>query len=185
MPRSRDRRGSYREASPPGEQRCPRCRDETFLRPDEIGETPVARCSRCDGVWVSRETFRRVREDIERQSEIATLLGPGEPFTEASVVYLRCPKCDGPMARTNFGRRSGVIVDSCPSHGLWFDCGELAAALEFTIRTAAEPALPERAPVATARASRPDRPVPHDAPDDSLRLLPSALEVIAELLHWW
>jgi Zn-finger nucleic acid-binding protein len=29
------------------------------------------------------------------------------------------------MHRRNYGRRSGVIIDSCAKHGLWFDASEL------------------------------------------------------------
>jgi Zn-finger nucleic acid-binding protein len=35
------------------------------------------------------------------------------------------------MNRTNFGTHSGVIVDVCMRHGIWFDAGELPKVLEF------------------------------------------------------
>jgi Zn-finger nucleic acid-binding protein len=35
------------------------------------------------------------------------------------------------MTRANFGRRSGIVVDTCRDHGTWFDRGELDAVLEF------------------------------------------------------
>jgi Zn-finger nucleic acid-binding protein len=35
------------------------------------------------------------------------------------------------MLRHNFGASSGVIVDVCGQHGVWFDNGELAQALSF------------------------------------------------------
>jgi Zn-finger nucleic acid-binding protein len=35
------------------------------------------------------------------------------------------------MGRKNFGRISGVVLDSCPEHGIWFDDGELRQVLEF------------------------------------------------------
>jgi Zn-finger nucleic acid-binding protein len=35
------------------------------------------------------------------------------------------------MTRMNFGRRSGIIIDACRAHGVWFDRGELDAILEF------------------------------------------------------
>lgn len=47
------------------------------------------------------------------------------------VVYLRCPECDTLMTRRNFGLRSGIIVDICPGHGVWFDHGELEAVMRF------------------------------------------------------
>jgi len=33
------------------------------------------------------------------------------------------------MHRKNYGQRSGVIVDSCADHGLWFDAEELTRIL--------------------------------------------------------
>lgn len=35
------------------------------------------------------------------------------------------------MTRMNFGRRSGIIVDTCREHGTWFDGGEREAVMEF------------------------------------------------------
>lgn len=35
------------------------------------------------------------------------------------------------MNRQNFGGASGVIVDLCGKHGIWFDVGELPRVLEF------------------------------------------------------
>ena len=35
------------------------------------------------------------------------------------------------MHRRNYGRKSGVIVDTCRNHGVWFDQGELARILRW------------------------------------------------------
>jgi hypothetical protein len=35
------------------------------------------------------------------------------------------------MNRSNYGRISGVILDSCKDHGLWFDQDELRRVLAF------------------------------------------------------
>jgi Zn-finger nucleic acid-binding protein len=35
------------------------------------------------------------------------------------------------MNRQVFARISGVIVDVCKDHGVWFDTGELEAVIEF------------------------------------------------------
>jgi Zn-finger nucleic acid-binding protein len=36
------------------------------------------------------------------------------------------------MNRSLFGKRSGVIIDRCRSHGTWLDPGELRQLLEWT-----------------------------------------------------
>ena len=38
------------------------------------------------------------------------------------------------MLRLNYGRRSGVIVDRCKKHGVWFDADELRRVADFVAR---------------------------------------------------
>ncbi|HEX4341027.1 MAG TPA: zf-TFIIB domain-containing protein [Polyangiaceae bacterium] len=45
------------------------------------------------------------------------------PFSDP-VRYLKCPACGEAMQRKNFRESSGIIVDVCPYHGVWFDRGE-------------------------------------------------------------
>jgi len=52
-------------------------------------------------------------------------------------LYRPCPVCGKLMHRLNFGRRSGIILDSCQPHGLWFDANELDAVVRW-IRTGGE-----------------------------------------------
>ncbi|HHH31213.1 MAG TPA: hypothetical protein ENK57_23090 [Polyangiaceae bacterium] len=47
------------------------------------------------------------------------------------MSYRKCPTCDKIMNRKNFGRSSGVIIDICAEHGVWFDPDELTAVLDF------------------------------------------------------
>lgn len=35
------------------------------------------------------------------------------------------------MNRVNFGRVSGIVIDLCKGHGVWFDPGELQSILGF------------------------------------------------------
>jgi Zn-finger nucleic acid-binding protein len=70
------------------------------------------------------------------------------------VRYLRCPACDEPMNRSLFGKRSGVIVDVCTLHGIWFDAMELERAAVF-VREPANAKL-----VGSAPAPAPAHPDP-------------------------
>ncbi len=58
-----------------------------------------------------------------------------KPFREGrrlrEVVYRRCPTCLAHMARRNWGKASGVVIDQCPRHGSWFDHGELEQILTW------------------------------------------------------
>ena len=78
---------------------------------------------------------------------------------EVQVRYLRCPSCDKSMNRRAFGRISGVIVDVCKDHGVWFDSGELAEVLAFIERGGLERAREREAEElkAAAREARTER----------------------------
>jgi Zn-finger nucleic acid-binding protein len=114
---------------------CPRCSQSVRLVGVPVGLHHGEACPQCEGLWLSQKTFERVVTEfsspgnqrlkqggIERPSPIAAQ--PLKPF-EAVVKYLPCPDCKVRMARRNYLRVSGVILDICPDHGIWFDREEL------------------------------------------------------------
>lgn len=110
---------------------CPRCRHELDqLQIDNIG---LRACSKCDGLWVSVTTFETICADQERQSAVLSYLDHrtqrGVPLTK--INYVPCPDCGQLMNRNNFAKASGVIVDICKQHGVWFDADELPSIIEF------------------------------------------------------
>lgn len=120
--------------------RCPRCKSGRARDGDSSGPLmdPVAlndvhldECAACAGVWLDHPTFTRVCTSAAAQSDALALLGAPRGETERRVRYLRCPLCDHQMGRRNYARRSGVIVDFCNAHGLWFDHDELRRVVEF------------------------------------------------------
>jgi Zn-finger nucleic acid-binding protein len=137
---------------------CPRC--PRALEADS--ELEGLRCSECAGVFLPHgalttliETERPDGSAPEHVRHAARV--PREP----SVHYARCPECQEPMARMNFGRRSGIVVDACRSHGTWFDGGELDAALGFVraggIGAEDEDAAPRRQGGGPSEAERLER----------------------------
>ncbi|MCB1036418.1 MAG: zf-TFIIB domain-containing protein, partial [Acidobacteria bacterium] len=50
------------------------------------------------------------------------------------IQYRPCPVCGKLMNRQNYGRRSGIIVDRCGEHGIWFDHEELDRILAWIRR---------------------------------------------------
>jgi Zn-finger nucleic acid-binding protein len=102
-----------------------------------IAEALLDQCNECGGLWVDQAAFERITADSERQESTLTALGTLTAAREAipadsmKVVYLRCPDCDAIMMRKNFAHRSGVIVDVCSAHGIWFDREELARVIRF------------------------------------------------------
>jgi len=109
---------------------CPRCRTDhldTFTSDDGC----IYDCPRCGGQFLPHAVLRTM---IQRYRDcVASLpqrLQPANPLTE-KVVYVPCPQCKELMLRRNFGRVSGVVVDVCSAHGIWFDLGEVPRILSF------------------------------------------------------
>jgi Zn-finger nucleic acid-binding protein len=113
---------------------CPRCRTpehQPMMEPAELGGIHLDECPACGGVWLDQGTFERIMNSAEAQSHALSMLGVRRGATERKVHYLRCPLCNELMSRRNYAGRSGVIVDFCMEHGLWFDGGELRSVVEF------------------------------------------------------
>jgi Zn-finger nucleic acid-binding protein len=111
---------------------CPRC--QVPMHAKEIGDFSVAGCSQCQGLFVPNETFEMMQEQSDRV--IFSVNGiPREPLNaDDRVRYVRCPVCRNLMNRTNFAHVSGVIIDTCRPHGIWFDADELEKIMDFIAR---------------------------------------------------
>jgi Zn-finger nucleic acid-binding protein len=109
---------------------CPRCKIR--LKLIRIEETVLCECERCEGIWVDVETFEEVCANQEKQ---AAVLRSIEQITHQlhppKIQYVPCPTCKNLMNRNNFARSSGVIIDICKQHGIWFDAEELPRIIEF------------------------------------------------------
>ncbi len=101
-------------------------------------------CGVCGGLWIGAEAFQRLAERA-RAGEVEAL-SPGGPQTVVPAVsepkgkrkkaplYRGCPICSGLMNRQNYGRSSGIILDVCARHGVWFDADELERLLAWIKR---------------------------------------------------
>ena len=129
--------GAQKRATDLEKLSCPRCktpRRKPFMDPFELHGTHLDECASCGGVWIDHAAFERICDDAEAQADALNMLGPSKGTTERGVRYVKCPLCDKHMTRRNYARQSGVIIDVCPAHGLWFDHDELRRIVEF-IRT--------------------------------------------------
>ena len=112
---------------------CPRCKNvelEALL----VEGVALDHCKKCGGIWLDHTVFARLQQ-IEANSaplmlRIADLPKP-QRTTNANKAYIPCPECKNLMTPRNFAGCSGVIIDECRSHGVWFDPGELAAIMQF------------------------------------------------------
>ena len=126
-----------------GSGRCPDCRLDLVAH--AFGAVGYAECPRCSGLFLRREAFEAVTKDADTRARVRLAEPPAPPAgggaspvpgTGASgafpaVRYRPCPACRTLMNRSNYGGGSGVVLDACRDHGVWFDRGELAAIVEF------------------------------------------------------
>ncbi len=108
---------------------CPRC--EIAMRAKQIGDFSVIECTGCGGVFIPHETFEMMQDNSGRVIFATQGIQRPQLQPEQSVRYVRCPVCLKMMNRQNFARISGVIVDVCRGHGIWFDFGEVEKIMDF------------------------------------------------------
>lgn len=117
---------------------CPACGDDKSLSSRQLGVSSLAvlECRSCAGLWLDWQTFRMLEERARAGAETGappSAIGT-QPVTlppSGARLYRPCPYCQQLMHRRNYGRSSGVLIDTCGSHGVWFDHEELARILRW------------------------------------------------------
>jgi Zn-finger nucleic acid-binding protein len=125
---------------------CPRCGSSVELAPHWVADTVLDECPGCGGNWLQTEAFEKLLKDRDDQAKLEKLavqhlvLDPVAPPSSSAPSarrptreYIPCPDCGQLMNRKNFAEISGVIIDVCKSHGVWFDSGELGRILKFVM----------------------------------------------------
>ncbi len=161
---------------------CPHC-----LIPLEIfdlGQIKLRDCPKCCGIWVDTKTFQQICADREDQ---AAILGSPIPVPRDDIsakrAYIPCPQCRQLMSRSQFSRRSGIIIDLCRAHGVWFDRDELRHIIEF-IRSGGLDRAREMDKEDLDRARRDlDAQLRASARDEDLRSIASTGGLLTALLH--
>jgi Zn-finger nucleic acid-binding protein len=121
---------------------CPACRESHQLGNRRLGEFNALECDRCAGLWLGNDTFQQLsqRADSEAIALDRLFESPGarRPRPETTDQkksikwrYRKCPDCGQIMHRRNYAGASGVIVDFCKDHGVWFDADELPRVLAW------------------------------------------------------
>jgi Zn-finger nucleic acid-binding protein len=120
---------------------CPACGPAQRLRSRQFAGEPVAvsECVMCAGLWLDRRVFEvlLVRARHAQLGGAALAIAGERPAAEARPgaaaaggrLYRPCAVCGALMNRQNYGRKSGVILDVCGTHGIWFDLDELPRVL--------------------------------------------------------
>ena len=107
---------------------CPVCSEVMTVFEDETAG--LWDCGRCSGQFVAHPLLQSLLTG-RRQWRRSQVPKPTPLSLEQTVRYRRCPVCSEWMHRRNFGGTSGVVVDVCAAHGVWFDTWELQQVLNF------------------------------------------------------
>ncbi len=111
---------------------CPRC--ECLLKVIDIAGFSVSNCPECEGLFIPPETFEMMQDSSKRVIESVIRQGKRQYELDYKVIYLPCPICGKFMTRRNFAATSGIIIDVCSEHGVWFDKGEMEKIMDFVAK---------------------------------------------------
>jgi Zn-finger nucleic acid-binding protein len=113
--------------------KCPGCAGD--MHPVRLGATSMHQCDQCASAWLAPNDFASLCSNREERGTVMTSLGAGGVAARApdqgKVRYVHCAVCDKVMNRVNFGKMSGIIIDVCKNHGVWFERDELRGVLQF------------------------------------------------------
>ena len=112
---------------------CPACTSAKLsIRILDEQQNSYEECRGCGGIWMGHRLFADLQNSVK--DKILPTLAPQTArldILNAPIAYRKCPNCKLLMGRKNFGNVSGVVIDVCRDHGLWFDFGELTQILEW------------------------------------------------------
>jgi Zn-finger nucleic acid-binding protein len=114
--------------SVPSDLSCPECRRPFAGFTGGAGR--LSECTVCAGQFVEHALLKELLERREVLRGVVENPRRENPLGQA-VRYLPCPACGSVMNRKNFGESSGIVVDVCTAHGVWFEAGELPRVLAF------------------------------------------------------
>ena len=128
------------------ELRCPRCTGR--LERVDLGSVHVEQCARCLGCFIRTEDFGELldQEESGKHVQIAFVPPDGRALPRQTLLALvRCPHCPREMDRARFDQRAELVIDICPSHGIWLDAGELPMVLDYARERASGHVTPSAA----------------------------------------
>lgn len=184
------------EALKPAPGTCPDCRSALVAR--QAGAVGFSECPRCGGLFLTREAFDAVTKDAGARASVKSV-EPEAASRDANLAakfhYRKCPACSALMGRSNYAGGSGIMVDVCRTHGVWFDRGELTAIVDFIegggsehlrirdlLRKQEEAALERRRRAAAGAGGVPNLA---GVPDENSGVLSKVVYVLDDVIHWF
>lgn len=132
---------------------CSACEQTSHLRSRKMGPSGVVafECGTCAGMWMGQESFHLLTQHSRSKAAEPIIgtprpehrspghaTGPQAAKTARHWKYRPCAECRALMLRYNYAK-SGIVVDVCREHGVWFDASELPRILRWLRAGGARP----------------------------------------------
>jgi len=106
---------------------CPACKEVLVVL--ELSGVEIDRCTSCGGIWLDSGELEQILALAEVPAgRIAEALRAG---SQGSRSRRQCVRCRRRMRQVAIEGCTGLVADRCPAgHGIWFDAGELSAAVK-------------------------------------------------------
>jgi len=105
---------------------CPECNEPLIAL--ELEGVEIDHCVSCQGTWLDAGELEQIAEQAGAPSD--ELGRAADVSGEGRRSRRRCPRCPTRMREISVGEDPPVLIDRCPyGHGLWFDRGEMFAAI--------------------------------------------------------
>ena len=180
------------QAALPGDKCCPVCTEKHALTHRQLRTGALLECTHCGGVWLDRQAFAMLASEARDHARQSGAMNPRHPVQaippQAGPAYRRCVECDTVMQRKNYGRKSGVIVDVCPKHGIWFDLHELEGVLSWLRSGGVEVPDPKPTPTTPTKLSHFASPPATDKSSLGLENIDGiavTAEIVGDLIGWF
>jgi Zn-finger nucleic acid-binding protein len=95
------------------------------------GTFHIERCEQCFGIFFDSGELEQFLNTVSVSQSTTTdyhrinALANENFHRDFPVAYIKCPVCQQLMNRVNYGRKSGVVINKCTTHGIWLDSGVL------------------------------------------------------------
>lgn len=120
---------------------CPNC--QRALTSGALWPQGVLACGACGGLWLDPLNTDMLYLGLTTELlEVARSMENAPEPSSDSAGARRCARCQQPLV-TALVESAGVRVDTCATHGTWFDAGELeqlASVIGATLRGEPRPA---------------------------------------------
>lgn len=159
---------------------CAVCRNETVERQHET--VTLDECPDGHGMWLLESELLDAVRTIANGRRVGMSYDEGRALTlvldhdvKLDDEVRDCPMCEQPMGSVEYAFTSGVVIDACPTHGIWLDAGELER-LEAEAERQADPSSPESIEQEARRIAR------RDTPPEYVELRLSFLDVVRGMI---